>query len=402
MQDETLRNTLHERFEGYTSEPSDAVWQSIEKVLDEDEKAGGYGFRLLSPLVITLLIGSSAAALALVFFITDTEEQSNFPLADVVRCMHSSIAEHTLPETTIEEIPVIQTGPGTVAKPIVHTSQTNEHRTISPEPFIEISPLAVRSLLDRKSSDDNDFIGIYIPENYSKDPRITATYNFKDDEHLDYLLNHQEANKSSLTIELLLSSFVNVNSISTSSGTSKTTTTSFTDSEGSVVTKSNRLGEAELNFQGYFTKRIKGGLGVSVAYSTEAGLDEGDEFKTTQWSIGIPLTFGMDVLRHKRFGLSIYAKLLNDFDQRRKTIHSVESIPQNLTPTILESTTVLKDQIYRFGLQPMITGSFFATPRTSLSLGVSYRYYFNDSRISNVTFQRSPYLGVHVGLGYLL
>lgn len=402
MHDETLRNTLSERFEGFSNQPSDAVWESIEKVLDEDEKAAGYRFNLLSPLVITLLIGSSAAALALIVYFTNTETTSTFPLADSYRRYHSSISDHAPLTLAADEKAVSETIEHHAVRiqqstPTLPQTETAQRHT----PFeIETLPLLSVKSINLLDISENGFCNHYIISEC--DPHIPETMHFYGAGKEEYYLPESHASNSSLSAEFLLSSFVNL-SRNPSAYEPSTPKDPSTLNSSKTVVKSNRFVEAELNFNGHFSKRIKGGVGVSVAYSAEEGsVTEYTDFTTTQWTIGIPVTLGMDVWRGGRFSLGVAAKLLNDFDQRKTTEHTVLTYQSTFSPTILESTEVSNDQVYRFGFQPMITGSYYLTPRTALTMGISYRYYLKDSRASTVNFQRSPYLGVSLGLGFML
>jgi hypothetical protein len=396
MHDEQLRNTLSERFEGYSSPPSDAVWESIEKVLDEDDKAAGFRLYLLSPLVIGLLIGSSAAALALIVYFNQSETTGTLPLAEGGRPAHSQHAVHIqstlsedLPATadTFTPIPIQHHNrPAQVATP---SEQRVERTVFVPE------PIATRAVNHLETSSDLGFYGIYFTH-------IPSAECFSGGIDKGIPFPGEFYGNSGLTAQLLVSTFFNFSNASSAQNSAKTNTFNGETSD-QYVRKNNRFVETELNFQGYFTKRIKGGLGLSLAYSNEEGMiDENTSYHTSQWSIGIPITLGMDVYQKGRFNLSVFAKLLNDFDQRKETDFSVQYLPNALSPELVSNVSISKDQVYRFGVQPMVSGSFYATPRTELCMSVSYRLYTNDSRTSSAIFQRTSYLGLSLGIGYHL
>src|SRR3989338_1965639 len=95
MHDDTLKNRLQERFEGYSSMPSEDVWEGIESALNEDEKRRVL-FWWFSPLGLSILAGTSAAALAIFFWIPSKHTIEDFPAIDSIRSVNTVMQMHVI------------------------------------------------------------------------------------------------------------------------------------------------------------------------------------------------------------------------------------------------------------------------------------------------------------------
>lgn len=388
MHDDTLKNRLQERFEGYESAPSDAVWEGIESALNEDEKRGAW-FWWFSPLGLSILAGTSAAALALFFWVPSENPTAAFPTIDSIRSANSTMTLHEKVEQVQEE---------TFVPTQNHTQKQNLTPTMSysvalPNFRFELPPYQLVTgeeiITAAKLECVPAAVGDVILEDLRADTEKPRTHRRWE-------------------LQMTASGFVRTESTSNSKPidiSDEANTYADASIPENLALRQHRFGEFEVSGIGYFSRKLKVGIGFSGAYSDQDGrINPKTQFATKQWTFGIPVQVGIDLLQTKRVELSVVTKFLNDWDFRENEILTEqETVVVSGGNNLIESTELTSSSViekgtsYRFGVQPTFVASFAIQPQLAISVGIGYRAYLAESR-SKVNFDKSNYGTLTIGL----
>lgn len=394
MQDDALKNRLQERFEAYTSTPSEGVWEGIESVLNEDDKKQSGWFWWFSPLGLSILAGTSAAALAFFFWIPSEKVMDTFPAINSIRSVNATLTMHN----KIEQAPTVHE--------VVHTPNQTTHR--EEQGTNHTAPIAYSTVLPnfRFALPPYDLmIGNETSAAVALD--TVAPLNIEAP-FFDQLasLDHEKPHRR-WELQMTATGFVrNASANSVAVPEESDGAIVYANTNGTkFLQRHQRFGEFEMSGICYLSRKVKMGVGFSGAYSDEDGkINEQTLFATTQWTFGIPVQVGVDLFQGKRFELSAVTKILNDWEFRKseivkasETIAVPDPAPSFDLVSIAQDPITEKGTAYRFGVQPTLVVSYAIQPQLAISLGVGYRAYLADTR-SNVNFDKSNYGTLSLGL----
>lgn len=410
MHDKELQHILKDRFEGYTSPPSEDLWNAIEAQLEEDDdrRAGWYWW--LSPLGVFSLLTGTAAVLAAIFWMSApaTPENSDFTRhTDKIRIAHSredlqrEIA-HTS-ETTFTEI---AQAPGIVASAPSKTETTPEaERTVPYSPATEAA--------NAGNGNERTFTSSPDPVYSSVSDLLTKPATELDVQSIERpgmpVIISPLALTSGRTArwELVVAAggFFNsdrtLKKEQTWNPEPDPITLSNQPTESTSISFHERTAEVFCGVRRSLGNRFYIGTGLATAYSREKTIigPTKTESAVIQWSYGIPLTAGIRLTPAKRVQLYASLAAINEFDFRKKSYTS--SAPLSMADqTSLYSES--KGSAYRFGAQFSLDLQITVGRRLAITTSGGYRMYLAEKSFENVRFTRMNYFSLNVGMVYLL
>ena len=428
MHDNQLRNTLAERFEGYGSQPSDAVWAAIEGNLDQDKRKRGFfwwwiGFAGAAAAVIVLLLVTVESTSTKTSLSSDkkTMSQTELQATENQNTQATSNAEIDEDTGTMNSL----NAPSSTNLPVNEQAQSPDF-SVSTEPRVEGESSASPLISDNKNRTP-EVVDQSVEE--PKENRSAITAGLEVREISPFLIGFEGHNRLSLVpprliiaprwelsaevstfsrapeIRTIKKSIVSPN---TSDNTSLTTENlAEPSSPNDIYATHTRYAELQLTIRRNFGRRFQIGAGLSSSYSKNIGKTvSGDyQFKTNIWSVGVPLHIRFTALKYRRFSLTPYLSILNEF---HFSSYSSEGVPPsngsafNTDPAI-SSVSPIKQRGYAFGVQPSVELSYYATERLSFSTSFGYRNYFvRDYLGLNPSIRQPNYFQFAIGTAWIL
>ncbi len=388
MHDETLKDTLRERFETYTSTPSEEVWHGIEAALDEDDRGAGWAWWTTSGGIITITAILTATAAVFFFIPIINTTGSTFPLTDKGK-------------TTVNEAEprnfMISSGddqmPEKTTQPVFHASAP--HEVILPEPAVSQPIIAERTEKSEISNLETNPVSPLQHTGCQYNPEFTE-------------LNQPFFGHHGWRIDIIASSFVNLDRNQKNQLITESISTDLPPptgpSQAVIKTSHQRYVELGIGLRRHFFNRMEFGFGLAGSYSQQKVLVDQEEYsRTSQWSIGIPISVAYNFNIGSRFTLGGVLRWQHELNLRKQQFTDQNTPPP--TPNSLadlQVQSVSKSQGYRMGIEPALEASFLLSPRITLNTSVGYRTYVIERFNHTLDFQQKNYLNLGLGISYRL
>lgn len=370
MSDREFRNKLQERFENYSNQPSDAVWEQLDAHLDERDR---------KKFIFWWFLGLLATGIVVAFFFLPSKQNDTVtPTPKKQETKQASIPNDEIAtETPIEE-----------PNPIEHRTRRKQNTvridTIKHEPDLNM-PASLKTKASGRRS---------IPEE-------TSTFELCDFEELPVIFDGPSQNARGFYIKggTMFNSGKSDLSFDPSSSTFSPYWSPYTADEAFDQERTHKV---IFNIEaGYFVHipisrnfdiQLRAGINYTQTRNQMYSPNTELFIQNKQHSVGVPLTLSARI-PIKPFRLNAYLGIINQVEMIKSGIDANSNI-------LMESNALIDG--YRFGLQPGIEIGYSIFDNVVLNLSYGYRMNLVNNFKDNPTLF-NKYLHVpEVGLQFYL